>query len=509
MNFPILTPDEMRIVDKKTLKVKGISSLELMEQAVDAMYAHIRERKLIRPNDKVFVFAGTGNNGGDGIGLAGKLLQDGYNVRLVLVGNMESMSEETQAMLENVAIASERILRLSDGKDVESLPDIAAKSVFIDALFGIGLDKEVTGVYADVIRWINRQKAFVISVDIPSGINAENGLKEKHAVRADHTVSIQNFKTGNLLQDALDYSGELVRLDAGIVGDKDFANRFLLADATLQGTLPWRKHHTHKYHYGSVLTIGGSEGMMGAPNLAAEAALRSGTGLSRLALPRDCYDQRAPALSDIMSAPYDDANDFADLPAKTSAVVFGPGMGDIRPIHIEILKRLIQEDVPTLIDADGLKVFKEIMPTIEQCENVILTPHMGEMAKLFDTTPAQVMRNPLYYVNSLIARYGLCVVLKGPCTILADGNVQYFSVKGHPGMATAGSGDVLSGTIARFMHNRSPLEAAKIGVYVHGLAGEYAAEYFGEEGMLASDIIACLPEAVATLKPNDYNSLNE
>jgi len=502
MKKRVLTPEEMRRSDKATLAKKGIREFDLMEDAARAIYGVMEDEGILEDIERAVVVSGPGNNGGDGFGLARHLMAEGIAVVLFLVGDEEQLRDPARELLDTLRqeVGALHIIRsLADIGLLEKR--LADCELAVDALFGIGLEGAVKGVAAQVIDCLNETSAMVVSLDVPSGLNAYNGIAEGKAVKADHTIVVQALKTGNLLADALDHHGVIHVADAGILMASSLTERYLIEDGSFAGILPPRKKNTHKYDYGNILVIGGNRSMEGAAVLSAEAALRSGAGLARILSPAKADSGRTPCPPEIMRNAYAEVSDITPFLQKATAAAFGMGLGRDNPVDTEILGKLLEKNIPTVIDADGLHILQGILEKTPSLEKVVLTPHAGELAALHETTSMAVNRDPFYHTTSLVNRFGATVVLKGPVTLIATDSVQYLSALGTPGMATAGTGDVLSGVIARFLgQSDEPSLAAAHGVYAHALAGIMAEEAFGEEGMVATDIIAFLPEALARMK---------
>ncbi len=485
----IVTAQEMRELDQLTMKKKNISSIELMIHVGKIIATNICEKGLCGGRDKGLVVAGIGNNGGDALVIATEMINKGFTPRIALIGSEDKQTEEARDIWKRAKKLSSSTIVVSSTMDIANFQDyVNESSLIIDGIFGIGLSKDVTGYHKEVINIINQSYAPVISVDIPSGINADSGLVCGVAVQASHTFVIQNYKQGNLINDAPDFSGILHLLDVGILQLLFPRRQNILPFKYLINKIPKRLNNTHKYHYGNILTIGGSKGMMGAPLLSAMSALRTGSGLSHVLY----YEKYLPHISNpyptIMVDTFKniDEVDFN----KISAVVFGPGLNKNDNINEDILKKIMNLDIPLLIDAGGVYFLKQLLKEDGVYRNIVLTPHYGEMAFLLDQTSSYVEKNPLKCAKDISLKYGITVVLKGVTTIITNYQETYFSKNGNPGMATAGTGDVLCGIIGSLLgRDFTPLEASKLGVLIHGMASKYAMEKYGEESMIASDII--------------------
>lgn len=493
----------MRFMDEFTCTQLGMSSLELMKQAGGIIYLAITEDiGLDKEKDNILVVAGVGNNGGDALDVGVHLVENGYIVKVVMLGNLTAQSEESKHMLKEVLNKKIEVLFIEDISKLKELSKLLRKStLLIDGIFGVGLKRDVEGIHYEVIKTINKSNVDVASIDIPSGINADNGLVSKIAIKADYTLIIQNYKIGNLLNDAEDYHGAKILLDIGILKVVCKSRRFLLEKEDYLNTIPHRLHNTHKYHYGNVLTIGGSKGMMGAPLLAAYAALRSGSGLSSIAYKEKYRKGIMNIYPEVMTRTYSKLDELLEFTKKKNIIVFGPGLGKVDKDNLEILRSLLLLDIPMVIDADGLYYLNILFKEFKSLKNVVVTPHYGEMATLLNVETTDIKKDPLKYIKELTEDYNLSVILKGPTTIIADKESIYFSNYGIPGMATAGSGDVLSGIIGSFIgKGMKIIEAAKLAVLVHSLAGVYAEEVYGEESIIATDIIKLISHVIRELK---------
>lgn len=490
-DLQIVNAQEMRLLDKLTIKEKGITSFDLMTQAGNGIYRYLIGKELVSLQDMILVVSSTGNNGGDGLIVASLLSEVGYKVKITLVGNLEKQSEENKTAYQLCLNKGIEISYVSTNEDIENFTSSVDQStLIIDALFGTGLNNKVRDYFEKAITIINRSYAQVISIDLPSGINADNGLVMKKAIKADHTIVIQNYKQGNLLNDALDYSGEIHLIDIGILQTLYEEPQLLLHKVYLNNKIPKRTRNSHKYHFGSIVTYGGSKGMMGAPILAGLSALKTGSGLSTV-IYNEKYVRYIPNVyPELMVNTYLGIEDIPLQVQKKSAIVFGPGLGKNDDINLEILSYLLSLDIPLIVDADGIFYLKQLIKKYSTRPNLIITPHTQEMATFLGLDIEDVKQEPVLYSKNIAHTYNMTVVLKGPCTIITNNEESYFSIHGNPGMATAGSGDVLSGIIASLLgRGFTSLEACKLGVLIHSKAGEIATENFGEESVTATDII--------------------
>ncbi|MDC0558979.1 NAD(P)H-hydrate dehydratase [Candidatus Izimaplasma bacterium] len=489
----IVTAYEMKQLDNLTIDKKNISSLELMIRAGKLMSKHICQFGLCGSTERVLLVAGVGNNGGDALVIASEMISNGFVPNILLVGPESKQTKESLTIWNKLKDLLLGHYRIDDIKDVNKYNILFNEaSIIIDGLFGTGLTKEVKGYHREIIERINNSYAKVISLDIPSGLNADNGLVSGIAVKASDTLVVQNFKTGNFLNDAVDYTGKLHLLDIGIL-QLDFPTRTNLLQVNyLRKKIPERIQNTHKYHYGNILTIGGSKGMMGAPILSGYAALRTGSGLSHVIYNEKYLHHIQNPYPTLMIDTYEDIKEISI--DKISTVIFGPGLGKKDDINKTILKRLIEHKIPLIVDADGVLYLKEILLTDKAHPSIVVTPHYGEMAQLLDLTSKEIELDPIKYAKEISLKYGITVVLKGVTTIITNYEETYLSNNGNPGMATAGSGDVLCGVIGSLLgRGFSSLEASKLGVLIHSQAANIAAKELGQESLVASDIIHYIP----------------
>ncbi|HEY8364541.1 MAG TPA: NAD(P)H-hydrate dehydratase, partial [Haloplasmataceae bacterium] len=409
-----------------------------------------------------------------------------------IIGNLNNQSDEAKTVFQRLKKITDKIINLTDDSQLNIIENIIMKSsIIIDGIFGIGLTRDVTGLYYECMKLINNSKAYIFSIDIPSGINGNNGKVSSIAIKANFTAIIQNLKLGNLLNDAKDYQGDTEILDIGII--QEIVNSKYLLTIDNLPLLPKRKHNSHKYHYGNLLTVGGSIGYFGAPLMCAYAALKCGGGLSTIGIKKEYYPFIKQIYPEIMIRPYDNQEDFINMLNKKDVVAFGPGLGRNNEENIDLLKLLIEKEIPLVIDADGLFYLKKLLPSLNQANNIVISPHVGEMALLLDTDVSYINNNPLEAVRMITDNYGINVVLKGTCSIIANNEEIYFSNYGNPGMATAGSGDVLTGIIMSLIgQGLDNFSACKLGVYIHTLAGDLAYKNLSYS-LIASDIINHIP----------------
>lgn len=491
---------EAKQIDEYSIRQMHIPSLILMEHAALCTVQLLTER--ITTEQPVLVVCGMGNNGGDGLAVARLLYQRGYSVQVVCVGDPNKASEQTGIQLGMI-----RSLKIP----LHEAPPEQFRGVIVDALFGIGLSRKITGVFAEVIRWINEQQAFVCSLDIASGVCADTGKIHGTAVRAGLTVTFGSFKRGHLLYPGLEYSGDVIPVDIGFPQEavqKTSPRAFTRSLEEVLAALPTRKSRSHKGTCGRVLVIAGSPHMSGACYFAAAAAYRSGCGLVsvltaaqnsemiRNRLP-EALLQEIPVTSD-WDAPTDDELQSLDLTIKdriawADVVVFGPGVGTSQ-VSGHILKHILQiSDKMVVLDADGINLLAAEKGTLPG-SNFILTPHVREMSRLCGISVSHISDGPVETLTQyLTGQEPPVVVLKDARTVVSDGTQFYINTIGNNGLATGGSGDVLSGVIAGLAaQGLAPFDAACAGVGIHGATSEEYDKTGSRYSMTASDILDTL-----------------
>ncbi len=496
----ILSTTEMKRADAYTCQLEGITSTELMERAGTSLYrCLLEERELTLDQDKIVILSGVGNNGGDGLVIARNLMNDGFNVIVVLIGKVAAMTEETKENLDRLTTLNAKIFYYEEERFYPQFEKIIDESTLIvDAIFGIGLNKEPRGIFQRVIKKINESTAYIVSIDIPSGLRGDNGIVAGLCVEADLTMIVNNYKIGNLLNDAKDVQGKKILLDIGIVEDEIKSNKHYL-DLSCLLPMPKRKNNSHKYNYGSVLVLGGSDFMTGAPIMSAYSALRTGSGLSTIGILSKYVHRMNNIHPEIMIRDYEGETEFLELLVKKNVIAFGPGLGR-KDSYDQLLETLIEKKIPMVIDADGIYYLQSVLQEGKDYSHIIITPHAGECSNLLRVDCDAIANDSVTYVQKLADKFGMTVVLKGPCTIIGNREEIYFCEQGNPGMATAGMGDVLTGIIASLAgQGFAPLEAAKIGVYLHSLCGDLCAKDLGQYAMVATDLLKYLPLAINTL----------
>lgn len=495
----IVTMSEMKALDSATITEKSVPSCVLMERAALMTSEEIEKRiKDKKDSEKILCICGNGNNGGDGVAIARILFLHGYDASIWMIGNVDHRTKETARQLEIASSYKVPILEK---------PDLCHYTILVDAVFGVGLKRDVEGSYADVINHMNDAKAYKVAVDLPSGINGDTGSVMGTAVKADLTVTFAYLKAGLCLYPGREYAGETVLADVGIYGKKDDGSLFALEKEDLK-LLPKRSPSGNKGTFGKVLVVAGSKGMCGAAYLCASAAFSSGAGMVRIFTVEDNRIPLQKLLPEAMLTCETGEDIYEQVYSWADVLIVGPGLGTSKESEEKtewFLKRAFEEKKPVILDADGLNLLADHPKWIEYLgEHVILTPHIGEMSRLNGLGPKEILSDRLKTAIEFATKTGAVLVMKDACTVVAGSQEEnYVNLSGNAGMATAGSGDVLSGVLAgvicRFLHAGDPIsmnKKAALGVYLHGAAGDLAAEKFGVPGMKSSDIIPYIPEVL-------------
>ena len=503
----ILTSSQLKELDKYTIAHEPIASIDLMERAAIAL-----TNAIIRRWDKSFkmvVFAGPGNNGGDALAVARMLSQRGYHVEVFLFNTKGKLSEECQTNLERLKMCgSVYFTEISTQFDP---PELTESHVVIDGLFGSGLNKPLSGGFAAVVKYINASKAQVAAIDIPSGLMGEDNTYNirQNIVHADVTLSIQLPKLSFLFPENEEVVGEWELLDIGLKQsyiDATATPFSILGEEVIRPIVKPRKRFAHKGSFGHGLLIAGSYGMAGASILSAKACLRSGIGLLTVHTPIHNHDilqisvPEAIVQTDIHERYFAQPTDLS----RYKAIAIGPGLGQEEDTALAMMEQIQGSNLPIILDADAINILSTHRNWLSRLpKRCILTPHLGELERLIGKCMDTYER--LTKVKELAAYLQSYIIVKGAWTTIVTPEGEYFfNPTGNPGMATGGSGDVLTGILlALVAQGYSREEACKLGVYIHGLAGDIAAEEMTETGMISSDIINALPNAWKKIRQTD------
>ncbi len=512
----VVSVQEMKDIDRRAIEEYGIPSLVLMENAgLNVVMAMEEEFKILHAR-KIWVFAGKGKNGGDGLVAARHLANMGSQVKVYLLAKAKDVKGDTKTQLEIVKKMGIKVLELTTAEDFEAeKAEIETGEIYIDAILGIGQVGPVVDFLAGVIVFLNYLNKPIVAVDLPSGLQADTGRVEGACISAMLTVTFALPKIGLVNYPGANYVGKLIVADIGIPWGLLQSVKIMIELITkyqIIPLIPFRDSSYHKGAFGKVLVIAGSMGMGGAAELASKAVLRSGAGLAVLACPKSlvpCFESK---LTEVIKRPLAETKDQSldskalgqalKLSETVDAVALGPGLSRHPKTSEFVVKFLGRVGKPVVIDADGLNALEGRPEVIRKMRvPVVVTPHPGEMARLKGLTIKEVQNNRIAVAGQFSAKNKCVVVLKGAATVVAhpEGPIGINST-GNSGMATAGSGDVLTGMIAAFLaQGLSAWDASRLGVYWHGLAGDLAAKAKGEPSMVASDILENLASSFLSL----------
>lgn len=485
----LYTGKEAKDIDRHAIGCMGMPGAVLMERAAMSAAAVIMKRE--NRQARILAVCGTGNNGGDAAATVRILHEQGWNTALTVIGESGHMTEDMKNQL---------ILASNCGVPVlppEALSD-GVFDVVLDGLFGVGLSRDVEGVYEKIVREINRSDAVCYALDIPSGISADTGAVLNVAVSADCTITFGVNKMGLVLYPGCEYAGEVFVADIGFPAQSvQSVNplHYTYEESDLI-RLPHRPARSHKGTFGRVLVVAGSEAMSGACFFAAKAACLSGAGLVRVISPEINRNILLESLPEII---FSKPDELMEALIWADVLVVGPGIGTGAYAE-KIMKTILSKSsVPTVIDGDGITVCSAYKQPFSG--NIILTPHVKEMSRLTGKRVDELLDHMISSSIEAAKKWNCIMVHKDARTIVTDGKEAYINLSGNNGMATGGSGDVLAGLLGGFLaQGMSPFEAAALAVYVHGLAGDFKAEETGCYSLMASDILDGIPEILKRRK---------
>lgn len=494
----ILSAFQIRLADSYTIENEPIASIDLMERSCEAFVSAFTE--LYPEKNNVGIVAGFGNNGGDGLGIARKLKQKGYKVQVWLLAT-ESLTTDGASNLARLK-GQVPVIKLNHGS---SMPDFSGCAVLVDALFGMGLNRPVTGFEASVIQAINASNKQIVAVDTPSGLYSDEHTGNHPVVKSHWTLTFQAPKLAFMMPENGPYVGQFKILDIGLHADylaQAESYEFFTLEEEIHRLIKKRQKFSHKGHYGKALIVGGSLGKIGAVHLAAKACLKSGAGLVTAYVPRCGVIALQTSLPELMVYPDKGKQRITNDPSLGGYDVLGIGVGMGRHSDTgKVLKGLLKKSVsPVVLDADALNHLAENQEWMKLIpKNSILTPHSREFDRLAGKSSNDF--EVLEKLRLMSVTYSVYVIYKGAHTCIATPQgTLHFNSTGNPGMATAGSGDVLTGILTGLLaQGYYPFEACKVGVMLHGLAGDFASEKSSEESIIASDIVSELGPAFKRL----------
>lgn len=482
MNY-VVTGTDMKKVDNYTINTIGIPSLVLMERAALSVTETVCQKESKDKN--ILVVAGVGNNGADGVAIGRMLHLKGYNVSLYIVGNVEKASDEFKYQL-----------KIANNIRINMVDSYIKSDVVIDSIFGIGLTRDVEGIYAETIEKINQGRNVVYAVDIPSGVNADNGKICGSAIKANYTVAFGSYKIGNVLYPGAEYCGKVIAADIGfpLTAYEQLDEPIKTASVEDFEFIPPRPNYSNKGTYGKVLIIAGSDDISGAAVLCANAAFRVGAGLVRVFTAKANRQIIQRLLPEAMVNTYDINNfDMKSLEACLKwcdVVAIGPGLG-VGNTQKKMIEKVLEFDLSTVIDADGINNISEDDELKNRLhKNVVITPHLAEVSRFLKIPVETIAADLIKYSREINYKYNINCILKDARTVITTQKETFINLSGNCGMATAGSGDVLTGVVAALIGIGVDFDNATVlAPYIHGLAGDIAAEKVSKTSMMARDII--------------------
>lgn len=511
----LATADQMRKLDATAIGKFGIPGLVLMENAGRAFVDALEHHRGTLQDVTVLILCGKGNNGGDGFVIARHLANRGARVYVGVLARKRAVAGDAKTQLAILlkTIAARKVsIVLDEITSRKRLPKLPHADIIVDAMFGTGFTGAVKGVQKDVMEWMNKQSAYVAAVDMPSGVDASTGRVENVAIKADLTVAMGLAKVGHFVGAGRDHAGIVDVVDISIpaflfVPAKQQTYRVTAKD--VRTCLPRRPRNAHKYSVGTVLVVAGSRSFTGAPVMTALSAMRAGAGAVILAVPKSIHQTIARKVTEVMLLPLEETEEGTLAPAAedmileklpwADVVALGPGIGQHPDTRRLVYSLLSAVDKPMVVDADALGALaynidalkKRLFPTI-------VTPHVGEFRLMSKLPRNDIDPHRVPITREWAKKFNCTLLLKGAPTVTGtpDGNV-FLNATGNPGMATAGSGDVLTGIVASFRaQGMTDGEAAYCGAFVHGAAGDIAAQAFGERSLMALDIMQNIPDAL-------------
>lgn len=497
----LMTPKQMKEVDSKAINEYGIPGILLMEHAAYSIYQLIRQKTTCK---RITIICGAGNNGGDGLALARQLMVwTDVKLKVIMLADPQKLTSDGKIYYNICKKIEVELLDINQltNKELNSL--IEESEIIVDALLGTGLSRDVEGIYAEVIDMINSSNAYIISVDIPSGIDGETGKIMHKAVKANRTLTFVTPKIGLCLYPAIDYIGKLDVIDIGIprqIIEEMTVNTYTLEGQEMSNLLPYRPTRSNKGTYGKVLIIGGQRGMSGAPILTSLATLKIGAGLVTAAVPNSIHDIMEQKLTEVMTIPIEDeeghfgkgaAKQIEEILYKYDLIAIGPGMGRDEGAR-QIVKIVLESNKPCVIDADGLFFVKDYLNLIRnRKEPVIMTPHPGEMSRMTGLSIEEILEDSINITRKFALENNVILVLKIERMVIGStsGDI-YINRGGNTGMAKGGSGDLLTGIIAGlWAQNMKPVEATRLGVYIAARAGDVMANEKSQYTLLPTDVL--------------------
>jgi len=507
----VTTPDEMRKIDNRAIEEFGIPGAVLMENAAIRTVDVIGDKyPALIDGGKVIILAGCGNNGGDGLAIARLLMLKGVNTQVYIFFPEDKFAGDAKLNLDIYKRLGGHIELVSGKEHLRILEQaIWQADLIVDSIFGTGIHRDIEGLIYEAIDMVNKSSVPVVAVDIPSGINGRDGKVMGIAMKANHTVSFGYAKRGHILYPGREYTGRLHVVPISLPQDSAHAvgvKAFTLDDMEMAQSLKERPRQGHKGSFGKVGVMAGSLGMAGAACLSSMAALKGGAGLVTLGCPASLMSLFQSKMTEVMCYPLEDGrkgyltidaiSGIKDFLRDKDVLAIGPGLGS-KCAGLEIIRYILREfDISIVMDADALNHISRDKKLLASYRgSIVITPHPGEMARLTGRSIDEIVAAPIETAAEFAREMGIIVLLKGAASVVVnpEGDI-YINSSGNAGMGTGGSGDVLTGLVAALIaQGYSPYEAAVYGCYIHGRAGDYAKDKWGQTGMVAGNILDELP----------------
>lgn len=513
----ILDKTQMQEADRITITEYGVPSIVLMENAALSVVKVISEK--FSDIEDVAILCGKGNNGGDGLAVARHLFNKGYNVKVYLFAKLNELKGDARTNLsicqkmgiEIKSITSEKIF-------FEAFTELFDSPLIVDGLFGTGLEKPLEGFWATVVETVNTLPSIILSIDIPSGLNASQWEVAGPAIKAHTTVTFGGYKIAHIFPPASRYCGRVHLFDIGIPREllQNLSKIYLINKNTLASFLPPRKIDSHKGNYGHLVVVAGSKEKPGALSMACLGALRSGVGLVTAASVEDSlkvlHQHSYEAMGLLLDQTPEGTIALSSLPKllkfleDKDALVVGPGLSTNEETQEFIRRLVLNTSIPLVLDADGINAFsKDIKVLKARKGEKVLTPHPGELSRLLDIPLEEIKKDRIKFTRETVKQSDSYVILKGNLSLIGCPNeIIWVNPTGNPGMATGGMGDVLSGMVGSFLaQNIEGFKAAPLAVYLHGLAGDIAAKEKGEESLIPRDLLEKIPQSFLEIFKNE------
>lgn len=503
------------LIDFYSIKTIGIPSVVLMERASLAVAEEVIDSLNNKKSYDIFtenilIVCGVGNNGADGLAISRILHLNGYKVKVMISGNIDKSTEEFRIQLEIIKKLNIHIFYVSGLAEINEVFN-DRYSIIVDALFGIGLSRDIEGINYDLIKKINKADTFIISVDIPSGIDSNTGVIKNISIEANKTVTFGYAKVGHIVGQGKKYAGQLIVKDIGFCVPDNFKfntedifeitdNLFEYLEKEDLKIIPKRNITSNKGSYKNVIIIGAGKNMSGAVALSANASYRSGCGIVKIYADSKNVDVLKTLVKEAIIEEYDKI-DFSKINSDKDIIIIGPGLS-VSEKSKELVEKVLDLNCKKIIDADALNIISENKILLEKFdENVVVTPHIKEMSRLIAKETSFVKDNILTVAKEFSLKYKCITVIKDATSVISSGyNVSRINITGNSGMSKGGSGDVLTGIIAGMLsQGMNMFDAATVAVFIHGMAGDIASKKLSEYSMIASDIVDNLPEVFLSL----------